>query len=191
MNNLISNPFTRQFMLTNAWTEAARKASAASRKRKSNMKKAYGALQSAAGDVEIKYLDQNPIGLADDTRKMWGHYAPSTVDAGRAIGLDEEFLRQYKIPLNPPRIMVGKGHRLERAIAAHEVGHATLKHVPGEVKDYIGMESDAWKWAIKNRNRLRVSKRKLFQALRSAEAATGVSAGTLFGLGKKFARTIR
>jgi hypothetical protein len=42
------------------------------------------------------------------------------------------------------------------------------------------IESEAWDWAIKNRRKFKVSKRKLFQALRAVESAKGLSPGGLY-----------
>jgi hypothetical protein len=101
-----------------------------------------------------------PVELLDDL-EQYGlidyEYEPST----------DEFV--------PKKIRVRK-HPLARAILAHEVGHASTRPSEGmEDLDMAGIdyspesEVAAWKWALKNRKRLGVSKKDLRKMIRVSE----------------------
>ncbi len=73
---------------------------------------------------------------------------------------------------------------LERAVALHEVGHHKSGHSNEFAKTDEEMwepstERQAWKWALKNRRKLAVSKKRIRQAIREAEFKSGLSRGTL------------
>lgn len=194
---MLVNPFTG--IIINAWSDEARKASAESRRkradiRKSNLAKSYNAIQKSAGKARIIYsrapekfynLQKKP--------KIWGVNVPSQIEYAMSVGLSKKEAKELLPKPKPPKIYVGKNARMERAIAAHEVGHRKLGHIGnliGLPDEEIRQEKDAWKWAMKNRKKLRVSKKKLFQLIRTAEARSGLKAGTLFNLGKSFIKAL-
>lgn len=56
---------------------------------------------------------------------------------------------------------------LERPIIAHEIGHHKSGHQPVP-RNYVD-ERQAWKWVLKNRKKLAISKRQIRQAIRTIE----------------------
>jgi len=117
----------------------------------------YKALQQEAG-IPIEYGSR------------YSSYIPEST--GTPLG---DVLEAMGEPTNA-RIQVKKG-RLERAIAAHEVGH----HVSGHRDEnwYADTEREAWKWALKNRKKLAISKKKIRQAVRQAEQSGYLPRNTL------------
>jgi len=121
----------------------------------------YKALQGAAIHpatgfrIPINYMDYDPNEVEfslDEDRKLWGLYLPD--DFGRDI------------------IQVGKSPR-QREIAAHEVGHLASGHSEfpeSETReDHLKIEEEAWAWALKNRRKLGISRKKLLQTKRIAK----------------------
>jgi hypothetical protein len=160
MNNLI-NPFTRS-LITNAWTDAARKASAEARKRKKRtgsvitealqrrkrkpqyIKAQYQALQKAAGDQKITYHAPSHFGRSPEMIQG-ATRVKSTKDIVKQVatlkGVDPSLLPDSvwqamsddQNKTNPPHVKATRG-KYARETMAHEIGHHLHGHwgVKGE-----------------------------------------------------------
>ena len=159
---MLINPFTGQVLNVNpqGYNQYTGKGPESNRKR----------LQQIAGDdVRIEYKIPEAY---EKSVRLSGDYFPPEVD------WDTEEVTK------PATIFVSPG-RYEGAIAAHEIGHHKLGHTQDvEYEDDAeSRERDAWRYALKNRKSMAVSKRKLFRLMRTAEVLAKKSRGT-FGPAK-------
>lgn len=75
------------------------------------------------------------------------------------------------------KVLVSRGVT-EREVAAHEVGHSVTDPFgirQSDPDENIRREAMAWKWALKNRGKLGLSKRKILRAVRSHARAVDTS----------------
>lgn len=152
---ILTNPFTGQVL--NTWTDEARTAALESRRRKSGLRKSYSKLQSEVPKTPIVYHRTLPdYALTDSKSKLWGAVFPN------------ESVEVY-----------GHGGKMERELAAHEVGHIRSGHAGYDSEEMLDkQEREAWQWALKNRRKLSISKKKLRNLIRTAEAKAGLDRGS-------------
>lgn len=152
---LFVNPFTG--MTINANPKGCNQYSGPECAYKGSLIGSYEAIKKEAG-IPIDYGEEYSAYIPDSTGTLLG-------DVLSAMGRPTH-----------ARIQVKSGP-LERAIAAHETGHHKNQHQEGGWDPE--QERQAWRWALKNRKKLAISKRKIRQAVRMAEVSGDLPRNTL------------
>lgn len=185
LRELLRRPAELQLAL-NAWTDAARKAAALARRAKFWSKAGARELLVKKAGIPVHALEgEHPFFVlpTGKGRTIWGAYNPPLNLRLAPDKPTRDFWRVMKKGVEKGMISVGEGKHANAALL-HEIGHVKSKHgmkiatLPEDQR--LPMEQEAWRWAVKHYKRLGVSKKKLFQVIRTSEVAGGYKRGTLY-----------